>query len=87
MGLVGIVLVGRFVDVVTAGASAVPAVVGGLVLLNVATGVSTAVVELDLLVERVLASAGPDTTEVSFGSTGGFGLIVDVVVVTLGISK
>lgn len=86
VGLAVIVLVGRFVVVVTAGASAVPVLVGGLVLLKVEMGMSTAgVVELDFVVERIFAGVGPDTTELSFGSTGGLGLIV--VVMTFGISK
>jgi len=83
-----VILVGRFVDVVTAGASALPAVLGGPVLLSLATGMSIAVVaELDFLVERTFTSVDPDTAEVSFGSTGGFSLIADVVAETLGISK
>jgi hypothetical protein len=88
VGLAVIVLVGRIVVVVTAGAAVVAVVVDGLVLLNVLTGMSTAVVvEIDFVDESIFASAGPDATEITFGSTGGLGLIVDVVVATFGISK
>jgi hypothetical protein len=88
VGLVVIVLVGWFVDVMTAGALGLPVVVGGLVLLKLATGMTSAVVvELDFLVEPRFETSDLDTTVTSFGSTGGFGLIVDVAGATLRISK
>jgi len=85
---VTVVPVGAIVDGVAAGASVVPGLVGGLVVLEVATGKTiVGVVVTVFLVERLLAELGLDGAEVSFGSTAAFGLLVDVVAVSFRIPK
>ena len=61
--------------------------VGGLVVLEVATGMIRVVGVADLLVERFTGDLGLDVAEVSFGSTGVLALILDVVVVKRGLPE
>ena len=91
LGRVTVVVLGGAVGVLAAGASVVGglvrALVGGLLVLGVATGMNTVVVVVvvtTLLTERFLVASDFDGTEASFGTTRAFGLFV--VVVERGIS-